>query len=126
MVAARKNEKRNAHKPLPEGPFYHFLRALAKVQEMCSEKEGDGRLDVIRTALVTARSAPSHKRVINTLRSWGLRIDESFFLGGLDKGELLASFGADIFFDDSLQNCKETSKFVTTGHVLYGVKNQNK
>ena len=78
----------------------------------------------IRTALVTARSAPTHKRVIHTMREWGIRIDESFFLGGLDKGKFLKEFGADIFFDDQRQNCESASKFVPTGHVPSGVKNQ--
>ena len=78
----------------------------------------------IRTALVTARSAPSHKRVIETLRDWGVRIDESLFLGGMDKGEFLSSFNADIFFDDQHKNIEEASDKVAAGHVLYGVKNK--
>ena len=78
----------------------------------------------IRTALVTARSAPSHKRVIETLRDWGVRIDESLFLGGKDKGEFLSSFNADIFFDDQHKNIEEASDKVAAGHVLYGVKNK--
>jgi 5'-nucleotidase len=78
----------------------------------------------IRTALVTARSAPAHERVIRTLRAWNIRIDEALFLGGLDKGEFLRAFGADIFFDDQRTHVESAAKHVTTGHVPHGVANQ--
>ena len=78
----------------------------------------------IRTALVTARSAPAHKRVILTLRKWGVRIDEALFLGGRDKGPFLDAFGADIFFDDSPANVESARKHVATGHVPHGVSNR--
>ncbi|HNC70614.1 MAG TPA: 5'-nucleotidase, partial [Pseudomonadales bacterium] len=78
----------------------------------------------IRTALVTARSAPAHERVVRTLRAWGIRIDESLFLGGLDKGEFLRAYGADVFFDDQLGHCDSASRHVATGHVPHGVANR--
>ena len=78
----------------------------------------------IRTALVTARSAPSHTRVIKTLRKWNVRVDESLFLGGMHKTDFLKSFGADIFFDDQILNIDEAQKDISSGHVIYGVKNQ--
>jgi len=78
----------------------------------------------IRTALVTARSAPSHTRVIKTLRKWNVRVDESLFLGGMNKTDFLKSFGADIFFDDQILNIDEAQKDISSGHVIYGVKNQ--
>ena len=71
----------------------------------------------IRTALVTARSAPAHERVIRTLRAWNIRIDEALFLGGLDKGEFLRAFRADIFFDDQrthVESARSTSRRVTS------------
>jgi 5'-nucleotidase len=77
----------------------------------------------IRTALVTARSAPSHERVIKTLRNWHVRIDESLFLGGLRKSEFLKAYGADVFFDDQAEHCLHASEVVPAGHVLHGVKN---
>jgi 5'-nucleotidase len=80
----------------------------------------------IRTALVTARSAPTHKRVIKTLREWGVRIDESLFLGGMSKEDFLKSFQADIFFDDQLKNIQDASGKITSAHVPYGVKNEVK
>jgi 5'-nucleotidase len=78
----------------------------------------------IRTALVTARSAPAHKRVILTLRHWGIRIDEAMFLGGKSKGPYLAAFGADIFFDDQTVHCESARTHVPTAHVPHGVANE--
>jgi 5'-nucleotidase len=80
----------------------------------------------IRTALVTARAAPTHERVIRTLRSWGIRIDEALFLGGLPKGAFLNAFGADIFFDDQQGHCDSATQYkVTAAHVPHGIKNKN-
>lgn len=113
------SERAAAHEPLSGGPFKAFLAALQQLQ---SEFPPDG--SPIRTALVTARSAPAHERVIRTLRAWNIRLDESIFLGGLDKGEFLRSFRADVFFDDQLTHCDSASSHVATGHVPHGIANQ--
>lgn len=119
LAAVRENEKTKANTPLESGPFHGFLRALSAVQaEFCNNT------CPIRTALVTARSAPSHERVIKTLRSWDIKLDEAFFLGGKSKGEVLSAFKADIFFDDQSANCEVSSKYVATGHVPYGIGNE--
>ena len=73
--------------------------------------------------LVTARSAPAHERVIRTLRAWNIRIDESIFLGGLNKTEFLRAYQADVFFDDQQTHCVSASPHITTGHVPHGVAN---
>ncbi|MDG1248819.1 MAG: 5'-nucleotidase [SAR86 cluster bacterium] len=112
------NEK-NAKSPLKAGPFKNFLLELNKIQN-----DFDQDNCPIRTALVTARSAPSDKRVIKTLREWGVRIDESLFLGGMPKRDFLKSFDADIFFDDQKNNIIEASRELTSGHVPYGIKNK--
>ena len=104
--------------PLPGGPFKPFLAALHEIQ---SRYEAD--MSPIRTALVTARGAPAHERVIRTLRSWGVRIDEALFLAGQEKGAFLESFGADIFFDDQWRHCDSAKGYVATGHVPSGVRN---
>jgi 5'-nucleotidase len=78
----------------------------------------------IRTALVTARSAPAHERVVRTLRTWDIRIDESLFLGGLEKGAFLKSYGADVFFDDQQAHCESAKSHVATGHVPHGIANK--
>jgi 5'-nucleotidase len=120
LEAFRANEQEKAEEPLSEGPFKPFLMALHKLQSLFKVDETP-----IRTALVTARSAPSHKRVILTLRNWGIRIDEALFLGGLDKAEFLKAFKADIFFDDQLIHIKSASKNqLTSGHVPHGIANQ--
>jgi 5'-nucleotidase len=75
---------------------------------------------------VTARSAPAHERVIRTLRAWDIRLDESLFLGGMDKTEFLRAFGADVFFDDQTQHCERASVHVATGHVPHGIVNRDR
>jgi 5'-nucleotidase len=104
--------------PLPGGPFKPFLAALHALQSDYSAEDSP-----IRTALVTSRGAPAHERVIRTLRSWGVRIDEALFLAGKEKGAFLLSFGADIFFDDQQRHCDSAREYVATGHVPFGVKN---
>ncbi|MBV1921036.1 MAG: 5'-nucleotidase [Pseudomonadales bacterium] len=117
LLAFTESEKAAAKQPMEGGPFKPFLQVLHRLQQ----EYGDDC--PIRTALVTARSAPTHERVVLTLRQWGIRIDESLFLGGLDKGLFLKSFGADVFFDDQEGHCLSASKHVTAGHVAHGVSN---
>ena len=113
------DNERSTDNPLKEGPIKPFLVELNKIQSLFDQDACP-----IRTALVTARSAPSHKRVIKTLRKWNVRIDESHFLGGMAKKEFLSSFMADIFFDDQEENITQASDQVASGHVLYGIKNK--
>ncbi len=115
------NEKAEARMPLDAGPFKKFLQTLHSLQAEFPIDECP-----IRTALVTARAAPAHERVVRTLREWGIRIDESLFLGGLSKGDFLKSFGADVFFDDQQDHCSSASQHVATGHVPHGVANELK
>lgn len=121
LIAFEKSEKDAAKQPMPGGPFKNFLSALHVLQSSFPAKQS-----LIRTALVTARSAPAHERVIRTLRAWGIRIDEALFLGGMDKGVFLKAFEADIFFDDQRLHCESASEFVNTGHVPHGVANETK
>lgn len=121
LAAFAENEKRAAREPLSGGPFKGFLAALHKLQSEFPVDQCP-----IRTALVTARAAPAHERVVRTLRAWDIRIDESLFLGGLDKGEFLRVFGADMFFDDQPGHCESASRHVTAGHVPHGVANLKK
>lgn len=119
LEAFAKNEQDSALTPLPAGPLHGFLAMLHELQKKLPYENC-----LIRTALVTARSAPSHERVIRTFRQWGIRIDEALFLGGLDKGEFLKAFAADIFFDDQEGYCLTASRHVATGHVPHGIKNR--
>ncbi|WP_325170121.1 5'-nucleotidase [Noviherbaspirillum pedocola] len=118
LDAFTRSEIAARHIPLPGGPFQPFLARLHRIQAQYS-----AHACPIRTALVTARCAPAHERVVRTLRFWDIRIDEALFLGGMDKGPFLKSFGADIFFDDQQRNCDAAAGYVQAAHVPYGVKN---
>lgn len=120
LSAFTESEKAAAKEPLSGGPFKAFLAALHNLQAEFAETDCP-----IRTALVTARSAPAHERVIRTLRAWNIRIDESIFLGGLSKGSFLKAYGADVFFDDQPMHCDSAREHVATGHVPHGIANQN-
>lgn len=118
LEAFSERERQRAETPLPDGPFRPLMQALQNIQSAYPIENNP-----IRTALVTARSAPAHKRVILTLRKWGIRVDEALFLGGKPKGPFLAAFGADIFFDDQQIHCDSAREHVATGHVPSGVRN---
>lgn len=120
LEAFSSSEREAALRPLRAGPFKAVLDAIHRIQSAYPADENP-----IRTALVTARSAPAHKRVILTLRAWGIRIDESMFLGGRDKSTFLRAFGADIFFDDQQLHCDSASRMIATGHVPHGVANED-
>ncbi len=113
------HERANAQKPMADGPFAAFLRWIARVQADKSVRNTDGS-SPIRTALVTARNGPAVKRVILTLRAWGIAIDEEFFLGGIAKSEILQAFNPHIFFDDQDVHAGPASRFVSTARVVSG------
>jgi 5'-nucleotidase len=118
LAAFSESEVEKAQKELAGGPFKAFLDALHRLQQ----EFPDGQCP-IRTALVTARSAPAHERVIRTLRNWDIKLDESLFLGGMEKTDFLKAFEADIFFDDQAAHCERAAEHVATGHVPHGVTN---
>lgn len=117
IEAFEQHERENAKKPLPEGPFARLLVALSYIQN--NFKAPDGRALPLRTALVTARSSPAHERVIRTLRAWNIAIDETFFMGGVNKSAVLAAFKPHMFFDDQHGHCMHASSVVPTGRVPY-------
>ncbi len=117
LEAFAAHEQANAKNPLPEGPFAKLLKTISLLQ-----KEFPKDTAPIRTALVTARNAPAHERVIRTLRAWDVRIDEAFFLGGIQKSEILKAFDANIFFDDQATHVDPASKLVPAARVPYRKK----
>ncbi|WP_297839332.1 5'-nucleotidase [Pseudomonas sp.] len=121
LEAFQASERESAREPLGGGPFKPFLAALNLLQREFPEASCP-----IRTALVTARSAPAHERVIRTLREWDIRLDESLFLGGLEKSAFLEAFAADVFFDDQPGHCEKAREVVATGHVPHGISNEVK
>ncbi|WP_140626442.1 5'-nucleotidase [Methylibium rhizosphaerae] len=117
LDAFQRNEADLAAKPLAAGPFKPLLEALQKLQQAGTERMH------IRTALVTARSAPAHERAIRTLMDWHIEVDEAMFLGGLPKGEFLREFEPDFFFDDQTRHVEHAANHVPAGHVAAGVTN---
>lgn len=114
MQAFAEHERVNANNPLEKGPFANFLTTLSHIQELFKDSEMP-----VRTALVTSRNAPAHERAIKTLRNWGVRINEAFFLGGVSKTEVLSAFGAHIFFDDQEVHTEPASTVVPSATVPY-------
>jgi 5'-nucleotidase len=117
LAAFQSHEHEHAANPLQPGPFKPLLQALHRLQ-----REPGGAMR-IRTALVTARSAPAHERAIRTLMDWEIEVDEAMFLGGLPKGSFLREFEPDFFFDDQTGHIESASKHVPAGHVAAGVSN---
>src|SRR5204862_455068 len=117
LDAFARHEVMNALQPLPPGPFKPLLEALHRLQ---TEKDSSVK---IRTALVTARSAPAHERAVRTLMEWNIAVDELMFLGGLDKGAFLKAFEPDFYFDDQRGHVDSARAYVAAGHVPFGVAN---
>jgi len=117
LDAFQRHESAKAQQPLLAGPFKPLLSALQRLQI-----EGTPAMR-IRTALVTARSAPAHERAIRTLMDWNIEVDEAMFLGGLAKGEFLREFEPDFFFDDQTGHIESAARHVPSGHVASGVRN---
>ncbi len=117
LPAFQQHESAKASQPLPGGPFKPLLEALQRLQQ-----EGTPHMR-IRTALVTARSAPAHERAIRTLMDWNIEVDEAMFLGGMDKGEFLRAFEPDFFFDDQTGHIESAARHVPAGHVASGISN---
>jgi 5'-nucleotidase len=119
LDAFTRHEMAHALQPLPPGPFKPLLEALQRLQAAAGT-------DVpmrLRTALVTARSAPAHERAVRTLMEWNIAVDEAMFLGGLDKGAFLKAFEPDFYFDDQRGHVDSARAHVAAGHVPYGVAN---
>jgi 5'-nucleotidase len=117
LPAFQQHESDKAVLPLPDGPFKPLLIALHRLQQAGTPKMR------LRTALVTARSAPAHERAIRTLMNWNIEVDEAMFLGGLAKGEFLREFEPDFFFDDQVGHVDSAAQHVPAGHVASGVSN---
>jgi 5'-nucleotidase len=108
------DEKQN--EPMNDGPYAILLRKLAKLQERLPF---GADASPVRIAIVTARSAPAEMRVINTLRHWGVYVNEIFFLGGVPKSKVVKAFRAHIFFDDQDLHLDPAAKHVPSGRVPY-------
>jgi len=120
------HEEKLSKIPLPPGPLLTLLKKISDIQKLEFDRQ---KTDVhykprIQTALITARSAPAHERVVHTIRHWGIHIDSSFFLGGISKSRILDQYRPHIFFDDQIQNLENVSVPMAMVHVPYGVVGQ--
>jgi 5'-nucleotidase len=121
LHAFTRHETAHAQQPLPPGPFKPLLEALHRLQS-AARTEKDFPMKV-RTALVTARSAPAHERAVRTLMEWNIAVDEAMFLGGLDKSAFLKAYEPDFFFDDQRGHIDSARAHVAAGHVPFGIAN---
>ena len=119
------HEERLSQLPHAPGPLKPFLDGLAQLQKLEQQRvtEDASYRPLLRTAIVTARAAPAHQRVIRSLRSWGLSVDEIFFLGGIDKGRIMSQFRPHIFFDDQLCHLDSIRAFAPSVHIPFGIAN---
>lgn len=129
LTAFHAHELEHAAEPMTEGPLSSFLRGINRVQDvedgLVREAKNDGR-DYNRrlhVAMVTARNAPSHERTIKHLRSVGLRVNDAFFLGGIEKASVLEVLRPHIFFDDQRGHLERAQKVVPSVHVPFGITN---
>lgn len=125
MQGFHENEKKRANEALPPGPLNKFIREVARLQQREWEKKQNDASYIprIRVAIATARNAPAHERVVTTLRSLGIRVDDAFFLGGIDKGRVMKVFRPHIFFDDQVSHIEGVSSISPSAHVPFGVTN---
>ena len=123
----QESERDKALEPHPTGPLHRFFTEVAKLQRLEREasKGNNQYRPRIRIAIVTARNAPAHKRLVTSLRQWGIEVDETFFLGGIDKVRILKVFKPHIFFDDQMMHIKDASQLVPSAHVPFGIANRN-
>ena len=126
LSAFQQSEADHALEPLRAGPLARFFREISRLQHLEREKKKKHTryLPRLRTAIITARNAPAHKRVVATLRSWGIEVDEVFFLGGIAKNRVLEEFKPHIFFDDQLKHIEGVAGATPSAHVPFGIANE--
>ena len=126
LDAFQDSETAKALEPHNPGPLQTLFKEIGRIHQREVERETaePGYRSAVRVAIVTSRNAPAHKRVVTTLRSWGIEIDETFFLGGMDKNRVLTEFKPHLFFDDQMAHAGHSANLVPSVHVPFGVINQ--
>lgn len=123
--AAHETEKQSIpHKPGPLADLFKKLSFMQKLEEKKLKKDPDYK-KILRIAIVTARNAPSHERVVTTLKNWGVSADESFFLGGMDKSRILTILKPHMFFDDQLSHLQSPAGDIPMVHIPFGIANKS-
>jgi 5'-nucleotidase len=111
--------------PHNPGPLQDLFRKISYLQEL-ENKNKETNPDykkALKVSIVTARSAPAHERMINTLKSWGLSTDEAFFLGGIEKKRVLEIMKPHIYFDDQMVHLEHMDK-IPLVHIPFGIANR--
>ena len=126
LTKFHEHEVRNVMQPHNPGPLQQFLLRVARIQ---SAEEARRKTDAtyknrLRVSIVTARNAPSHERALATLKSWGVLVNDAFFLGGIEKAKVLEILRPHIFFDDQPAHLKSTSSVVPSVHIPFGITNR--
>ncbi len=114
--------------PHNPGPLKDFLQRVSDIQKLEAEKAKDDHTykPIINISIVTARNAPSHKRVINTMRAWDISVNEAFFMGGVEKSKVLNILKPHIFFDDQKLHLQPSSSILPSVHIPFGIANEPK
>lgn len=125
LATFHENEASHVEEAMPEGLMAQFLRGINRIQDI---EEDLIRTDAtynrrVHVAIVTARNAPAHERVVRTLKGWGLRVNDAFFLGGVEKARVLRVLRPHIFFDDQVDHLRGAANEVPSVHVPFGVVN---
>jgi 5'-nucleotidase len=125
LEAFLRTEREQASIAHPLGPLHRFFSEVSKLQTRERERRvaNPSYEPRVRIAIVTARNAPAHERVVTSLREWGIQVDEVFFLGGIDKAKMLEVFRPHIFFDDQVSHIEGTARVAPSAHVPFGVAN---
>lgn len=121
----QEHERDHVATPHNPGPLADLFRKLSFFQKLEKRRERE-EVDyerILRIAIVTARNAPAHERVITTLRHWGISPDETFFLGGIDKARVLRVLKPHIFFDDQVSHIASVAGDIPSVHVPFGIRN---
>ncbi|WP_019457200.1 5'-nucleotidase [Acinetobacter sp. GG2] len=127
LSAFIENEENLANQPANVGPLHKLLKELSALQkeEIKYQSQNSDYKSRLRLSIVTARNAPAHKRVINSLRSWDIdTINEAFFLGGIEKRKVLEILNPHIFFDDQVTHLEKTANSIASVHIPFGIANK--
>ena len=128
VEAFHRHEQQHVLTPHNPGPLAEFLKRIAVIQKFEERKRNASKdyVSRLRVSIVTARNAPSHERVVNTLKSWGIMVNEAFFLGGIEKSKVLSVLKPHIFFDDQMGHLERASGVTPSVHIPFGVANETK
>ncbi|WP_292998425.1 5'-nucleotidase [Nevskia sp.] len=126
LASFHDHERRHAATPVNPGPLAPFLRKLRQIQALEEQQALADRdyLRKLRVSIVTARDAPSHERVITTMRDWGVTVNEAFFLGGIEKRAVLSVLKPHIFFDDQQHHLTPAAADLPCVHIPFGMLNR--